>query len=411
MKLRSFFILPLSVLALSQHVAAQIDSSLIRRVPKDTVRHALNMDAVYNRAFLKVGKLPISLGGYVEANWQHLGSDGVSEGHQFQFRRITLFLSSSISERMKFLSEIEFEDGAREISIEFAALDIEFDPLLIFRGGMILNPIGAFNQNHDGPKWEFVDRPIAATHMLPVTWSNAGFGLYGRKYSDNWNFGYEFYLSGGFDNSIIQNTENKTFLPAAKDNPDRFEESTSGEPLITGKVAVGNDVLGEIGLSYMGGVYNKYQEDGLIVDEKRRCDVFAVDYNARLPKIETRIVGEWAWIFVDVPFTYSQQFGNKQRGGFVDIVQPVLRGELLGWPRAVLNVACRLEYVDWNVGHFRETGGNIADAVWSITPAVSFRPAEQTVIRLNYRYQRQQDLLGNPPSTIAGFSLGVSTYF
>jgi hypothetical protein len=411
MKLRSFLVLPVVVLACWQYVAAQIDSSLIRRVPKDSVRQTLNMDAVYNRAFLRVGKLPISVGGYVEANWQHVGSDGVSEGHQFQFRRFTLFLSSSISERVKFLSEIEFEDGAREISIEFAALDIEFDPLLILRGGMILNPIGAFNQNHDGPKWEFVDRPISATHLLPVTWSNAGFGLYGRTYTESWNVGYEFYLSGSFDDSIIQNTENKTFLPAAKDNPDRFEESASGEPLITGKVAVGNNVLGEIGLSYMGGVYNTYQDDGVIIDQKRRCDVFAIDYNTMLPIIETRIVGEWTWIFVDVPFTYSQQFGNRQRGGFVDIVQPVLRGELFGWSRAVLNVACRLEYVDWNVGRFRETGGNIGDEVWSIIPAVSFRPTEQTVIRLNYRYQRQQDLLGNPPSTTAGFSLGFSIYF
>ena len=46
-----------------------------------------------------------------------------------------------------------------------------------------MNPIGAFNQNHDGPKWEFVDRPISATQMLPATWSNVGFGLYGKKYT------------------------------------------------------------------------------------------------------------------------------------------------------------------------------------------------------------------------------------
>ena len=48
----------------------------------------------------------------MEANWQHLGTDGVSEGHQFQFRRMTLFVSSTIGKRLKFLSEIEFEDGA-----------------------------------------------------------------------------------------------------------------------------------------------------------------------------------------------------------------------------------------------------------------------------------------------------------
>ncbi|MGQ3505097.1 hypothetical protein ACT9SR_13325, partial [Enterococcus faecalis] len=76
------------------------------------------------------------------------------------------------------------------------------------RGGIILNPIGAFNQNHDGPKWEFTDRPIAATQMLPATWSNAGFGVYGKHYNKDWMFGYEAYLSGNFDNTIIDNAEN-----------------------------------------------------------------------------------------------------------------------------------------------------------------------------------------------------------
>lgn len=390
---------------------AQIDESLLKIIPKDTMKQALNMDAIYNRPFVSVGKLPVSLGGYMEANWQHLGTDGVSDGHQFQFRRMTLFVASTISKRIKFLSEIEFEDGAKEIAIEFAALDIELHPLLNLRGGMIMNPIGAFNQNHDGPKWEFTDRPIAMTQMLPATWSNAGFGLYGKYYNKDWMFGYEAYLSGGFDNSIIDNGENKTFLPAAKNNPERFEESASGEPLFTGKVAVRHNTIGELGLSYMGGVYNKYQDDGIRLDEKRSVNIWAIDFNTTLPALNTFITAEWAWIKVNVPETYSQQYGNKQQGGFIDIVQPIIKRNILGWKNATLNLACRLEYVDWNVGRFKETNGNIADDLWSIMPAISFRPTSETVLRLNYRYQKQKDLLGNPPSVTSGLSFGISTYF
>ncbi len=87
---------------------AQIDPALLRRIPKDTSALQMNMDAVYNRPFLQMGKLPVALGGYAEANYQYLGEDGVTEGHQFQMRRLTLFVSSSISKRIKFLSEIEF---------------------------------------------------------------------------------------------------------------------------------------------------------------------------------------------------------------------------------------------------------------------------------------------------------------
>lgn len=409
MKLTYFLLISCVIISFS--AAAQIDPALLRRVPKDTTKTTLNMDAIYNRPALQAGKLPVSLGGYVEANWQHLGTNGISEGHQFQFRRLSIFISSSISKRIKFLSEIEFEPAEKEIAVEYAAIDVEFHPLLNLRAGMIVNPIGAFNQNHDGPKWEFTDRPVSATQLLPATWSNAGFGLYGKYYKKSWMFGYEFYLTGGFNNSIIENSQNKTYLPAAKKDAQRFEASASGEPLVTGKIAVKNTKAGEIGLSYMGGVYNKWQEDGLILDKKRRCDVVAVDFNTTIKKTSTNIISEFAWIFVNVPETYTQQFGNKQRGGFMDIVQPVLKKKILGWDDAVLNLACRLEYVDWNVGRFKQTSGNIADDLWSMIPAISFRPNSQTVFRLNYRIQKQRDLLGNPPANTAGFSFGISTYF
>jgi hypothetical protein len=394
-----------------QFVNAQVDNDLLKRIPVDTIDESLNMDAVYNRPFLGFGKLPVSLGGYAEVNWQHIGTDGVSDGHQFQMRRFTLFVASTISRRIKFLSEIEFEEGGNEIALEFAAIDVEFHPLLNLRGGIVMNPVGSFNQNHDGPKWEFTDRPVSATQMLPATWSNAGFGLFGKNYKNKWMFGYEAYLTGGFDNSIIDNEENKTFLPASKNNPERFVESASGTPLLTTKVDVKHNRIGELGLSFMGGIYNTFQNDGVVLDEKRRCDVFAIDFNTTIPKLNTFITSEWAWINVDVPENYTQQYGTKQQGGFMDIVQPILKRKIAGWDNALVNLACRFEYVDWNVGSFKETGDNIGDNLWSIMTALSFRPTSLTVFRLNYRYQQQQDILGNEPARIGGFSFGISTYF
>ena len=390
----------------------QIDSTLLIRTPADTsFQNSMNMDAVYNRPFLQIGKIPVTVGGYVEADYQYIGEDGITDGHSFRIPRMTLFVASSIHRRLKFLSEIELEEGGKEIAIEFAALDLELHPLLNFRGGVIMNPIGAFNQNHDGPKWEFVDRPIAMTQMLPATWSNVGFGLYGKEYFNQWALGYEIYVSNGFDNSIISNSENRTFLPASKANAERFEESSNGQPLLTTKIAIRHQKIGEIGFSFMGGVYNKFEEDGLVLDEKRRVDVIALDLNTTLPRLSTYIVGEWAWININVPETYTQQFGNRQQGGFIDIVQPIIKRKILGFERAVVNIACRLEYLDWNVGTFRETGGNISDDLWAIVPGISFRPTSQTVFRVNYRYMQQQDILGNPPAVIGGIQFGVSSYF
>lgn len=388
---------------------AQTDTSFVKRISPDTSK--MNMDAVYNRPFLQFGKAPVSLGGYVEANSSYFATDGVTEGLSFQLPRLTVFISSSIKNRIKFLSEIEFEEGGKEINIEFASMDIQIHPLLNLRGGVIMNPIGAFNQNHDGPKWEFISRPISSTTIIPSTWSNVGFGLYGKTASNNFIWGYEIYFTNGFDDKIISNSQNRTWLPESKANAERFEESFNGVPLITAKTAFRHRKIGEIGFSWMGGVYNKFNDDGMELDSKRRVDLFAIDFNTVISKIKTVINAEWVWAAIDVPETYTQQYGNKQQGGFIDIVQPVIKKKIFGWENSIINVVFRTEFSDYNVGKFNETGGNIYDHIFAIVPGVSFRPSAQTVIRANYRYHWERDLLGNPAARTAGFQFGLSTYF
>ena len=126
----------------------------------------------------------------------------------------------------------------------------------------------------------FTDRPIAMEQMLPATWSNAGFGLYGKNIA----------VTGCSvtDVSVVLtealSITNRIRPARLKENTDRFEETASGEPLFTGKIAARNNKIGELGLSYMGGAYNNFKDDGNIVDYKRRVDVFAVDFNTTLPR-------------------------------------------------------------------------------------------------------------------------------
>ena len=87
---------------------AQIDPELLRDRSQRKDSLQMNLDAVYNRPFNQIGKLPVALGGYAEANYQYLGEDGVSEGHQFQMRRVTLFVSSSIAKRRSVRNSLSF---------------------------------------------------------------------------------------------------------------------------------------------------------------------------------------------------------------------------------------------------------------------------------------------------------------
>lgn len=376
----------------------------------DTVNQKLNMDAVYDRPFLKLDKLPLAIGGYLEANSQFSQTDGVNEGISFQARRLTLFFSSTIADRIKFLSEIEFEDGTKEINIEFAAVDIELFPLLNIRSGIVMNPIGAFNQNHDGPKWEFVDRPLSATTIIPSTLSNVGVGLFGKYYLSNWIFAYEAYLTNGFDDKIIDNEENRTSLVAGKKNIDKFDDNFGTLPTYSGKLAIRNRKFGELGLSFLNGIYNKWQIDGVRVDNQRYLSILALDFNTTLYN-RIDITSEYSKLWIDIPETYSKQYGNQLEGFYLDIIANIYKSKVLSWDNAKLNIGVRVEYVDYNIGEFTETNTEIGDEIWAIVPTISFRPVSTTVVRFNYRYQSQVDFLYNPASKSGIIQLGISSYF
>ena len=399
--------------SVSVNLLAQNDSTKIKRIATDTSKQNMNMDAVYSRPFLSVGKLPIAIGGYLEANTMYSVTNGVTNGFSFQMRRMSLFFSSTIAKKIKFMSELEFEEGTKEINIEYAAIDIELHPLLNLRGGVILNPIGAFNQNHDGPKWDFVERPLSATTIIPSTLSNVGFGLHGKYFIHSWILGYETYLTNGFDDNIISNADGRTSLADGKVNPEKFSQSNSGLPMFTGKLAASNRKVGEFGISYMTGVYNSWKApDGLIIDSKRSASVFAIDFNTSLLNNRLNVKGEVAKVWVDVPVNYIQTYGTQQLGCFVDFVGTIIQRPILGWEKAKLNLVLRLEYVDYNQGPFRETAGNIYDDIWQITPGISFRPVGSTVLRFNYVYSQQRDVLGNsPPARTGAMEFGISSYF
>lgn len=371
---------------------------------------SMNLDANYDRPFLLQNNSPVALGGYMEANSQYEGTDGINKGISFQFRRLTLFASSSISNNIKFLTEIEFEDGAKEINVEYAAVDIMFASLINLRAGIIMNPIGSFNQNHDGPKWDFIDRPIEPTQLLGATLSNVGVGIYGKYFSSDLVFSYETYLTNGYDDLVIANELNRTSLAAGKVNPEKFEESTSGIPTFSGKAAIKHRMYGELGISYLSGIYNSWSMEGVEVEDKRSVNVLACDVDMSLSET-TKLHAEAAYVTVDVPEGYSQQFGDTQYGGFIDIVQTLFHGKIMSFTDAKVNLCVRGEYVDFNSGTFAETGSNISDDITSFTGGLSLRLTGSTTIKANYRYLITQDLLGNPPSYTTSLQIGVATYF
>ncbi|MDX1493559.1 MAG: TonB-dependent receptor [Longimicrobiales bacterium] len=391
-----------TLLAVPTALCAQADSTA---VPDSTMAQ----DGLYDRPF--IGSLSsTSVGGYVEGNTNYFVEEGVSEGFSMELRRFNVFLFSQVSQRIRFLSELEFEHGTEEIALETALVDFRIHPSFVLRGGVILPPIGYLNQNHDSPQWDFVERPLVTTDIIPSTLSEVGFGVYGKIPLQRLGLvlSYDAYLTNGLGEGVVGNDVGRTDIPSGK-GASLFGEDNNGSPAVSGRLAARKVELGEVGISYYGGYYNSFRVEGEEVDERRWLGIAAVDVGASLGPAEVR--AEVAYASIEVPAGMQELFGQNQWGGHIDVLLPVWRPRVLGYTDAVVTAGLRLERVDYNTGDFLSTGSAIGDDVTAVVPGLSFRPSPGTVFRANYRFHWITDLQGNEPVRRAGFQVGFATYF
>lgn len=364
-------------------------------------------DGIYNRPFIgSIGKTAV--GGYVEGNTNSFVEDGIPEGFGFELRRFNIFLFSNISERIKLISELEFEHGTEEIALETALVDFEINPSFVLRGGIILPPVGAYNINHDSPQWEFVERPLVSTEIIPTTLSEVGFGVHGKFFPGRVTLSYDAYLTNGLGDGIVLNDVARSHLASGK-SEEQFAGDNNGSPAFSGRLAVNQYNWGELGVSYYGGIYNTFRIEGDIVDKKRYVNIFAIDYNTSIWRAELK--GEIALASIDLQDNLDETFGEEQWGGHLDIIVPVWKPKLLSYQNSVLNLNLRLERVDFNMGTFSSTNRRIYDETTAVVSGVSFRPADDTVFRLNYIRRWHRDLVGNATEKTAGVQFGFATYF
>ena len=365
-------------------------------------------DGLYDRPFIASAG-GTAIGGYLEGNTNRFKEDGVGDGFTMELRRFNVFLFSSISSRIRFISELEFEHGTEEIALETALIDFRVNPGLVLRAGILLPPLGFFNQNHDSPKWNFVERPLVSTEIIPSTLSEVGFGIFGKLYPDGLTVSYDLYLTNGLQDGVVGNQEGRTHIPSGKAE-EQFGEDNNGSPAVSGRFAVRKPGWGELGGSFYSANYNTFRLESVDVDDRRRVSIWALDGQASFDWGEIRT--EFAFADVDVPESLQEVFADRQWGGHVDIVVPIWSPRIGGYERpSVLELSLRLERLDMNVGTFSTTGENIFDETKAFVPGISFRPTSSTVFRANYRREWSRDFLGNATAIRAGYQVGFATYF
>jgi hypothetical protein len=380
--------------------------SLHAQAPTDSIRKPVQ-DGIFNRPVVgSVGRTAI--GGYVEGNSNYAVEDGIGEGFSMELRRFNIFLFSSIGSRIRFISELEFEHGTEEIALETALIDLTFSPSFVVRAGIILPPLGAFNVNHDSPRWNFVDRPIVSTEIIPSTLSEVGFGIHGRLTPPVVGLTYDLYVTNGLTDGVIANEAGRTRLASGK-SEEAFAEDNNGSPAISGRLAAQHPRFGELGASFYTAIYNTFQMEGEPVDEQRRVTLVALDAQTQVGPVELR--GEIAATRVDVPDDLAELYGSSQIGWHLDATTVVWRPQMLGLPDAAVSADLRLEGADFNRGRFSSTGRRIGDEVLAVVIGTSFRPVSGTVLKVNYRRATMRDFARNPAASLAAFQVGFATYF
>jgi hypothetical protein len=146
----------------------------------------------------------LSIGGYGEMLYQSPDSerdDGSRSGakDQIDFLRAIVYFGYKFDDRFLFNSEIEFEHASTgsggEASVEFAYLDYLWRPEANLRAGLLLVPMGFVNELHEPTVFLGARRPDVEQRIIPSTWRENGFGLFGEAGPVSWRS----YLVNGFE--------------------------------------------------------------------------------------------------------------------------------------------------------------------------------------------------------------------
>ncbi|HVO90999.1 MAG TPA: hypothetical protein VMV45_20855 [Casimicrobiaceae bacterium] len=141
-----------------------------------------------------------SLFGYGEITYSRPRNDASQT--QADLARAVLGWSHRFDARTRMAAELEVEhavassDDKGEVEIEQFYAERQFGDTVGGRAGLFIIPIGLLNEHHEPTQYYGVFRNAVETSIIPTTWREGGFAVYGRtELGLEWNVG----LTTGFN--------------------------------------------------------------------------------------------------------------------------------------------------------------------------------------------------------------------
>jgi hypothetical protein len=307
-------------------------------------------------------------------------------------RRFVLFVGHNFTDRIRFYSEVEVEhavssaDDAGEVEIEQAYLDGLITRRFNLRAGLILMPVGIINIYHEPPTFNGVDRPGVDTLVIPSTWREPGFGIFGELTT---GLSYQLFLINGMNangftaEAAVADGHQEAMLAAARDFG--AVGRLSYEPLLATVVGAsgyfatsGNSLRSTVGRVPVG--------------------LFEIDARTRYRGFSAR--AEFAMLFIGdtaalnqalmaaAPADASVPVAKRSQGGYLEVGYDVLRLIAPACDQSV-TVFGRYDYVNTqaSVAQASIDAGftpNNAFIRHSLTFGLVYRPIPQIAIKGDY---------------------------
>lgn len=364
----------------------------------DTAGRPFVEGGVYDKPYLTSLLGRTAIGGYAEAHARWERADGVREGMGFELRRWNIFTSTQVNDFIRIGAELEFEELAEEITLEFAAIDFTIHPMLTLRAGAILAPLGRFNLAHDSPRNEFTDRPLVSTEIIGTALTEPGLGALGIvSLPGAGRVTYEAYAVNGFHQGLVDDSPDGTRIPMGKKNP----TDNNASPSFVGRLAWSPRVGYELGLSAHHGAYNEFMAGGEQVDTRHDLTLLALDAEATLAGFE--LTGEAVRASLEITPGLQDVFATRQHGLYVQLVRPFGRGWVPTMPTSFLELGTRYDQVDFD-------SDLVGDSVRRATVGLNFRPSADSALKLDYVRGRARDRFNNVGDE-AALLFSIATYF
>lgn len=172
-----------------------------------------------------------SIGSYGEAHYNAPIEKGKFRNGTADLHRMILYVGYNFNSKLQFFSEIEIEH-IKEIYIEQAFINYQFNSAFNFKAGVLLIPMGYVNEFHEPTLFNGVERPSVDKYVIPSTWRELGLGFHGL--AKKANIKYQLYAVNGFKG--YDGSAKFSGSSGLRGGRQKAAKTTVRTPSVTGKV-------------------------------------------------------------------------------------------------------------------------------------------------------------------------------